>query len=128
MPFKRHNPKGVTLLGRYSHAIELAPGQRILYVSGQVGVDSKGKVAAGIEKQCDLVWKNIGAVLRSAGMGYSDIVKINSYLTDSRFIAANRSVRDKYVHDPFPAATLVIVTGLASPDLLVEIEVVAARA
>jgi enamine deaminase RidA (YjgF/YER057c/UK114 family) len=127
MAFKRHNPRGVSLLGRYSHAVELPPGQRMVYVSGQVGVDSKGKVAAGIEKQCDLVWKNIGAVLRAAGMGYSDIVKINGYVTDARFLGAYRSVRDKYVHDPLPAATLAIVTGLANPDLLVEIEVIAAR-
>lgn len=127
MAFKRHNPKGVTLAGRYSHAVELPPGQRALYVSGQVGVDSKGKVGAGIEKQCDIVWKNIGAILRSAGMGYSDIVKINAYLTDSRFIGTYRSMRDKYVHDPMPASTLVVVTGLASPDMLVEVEVVASR-
>jgi enamine deaminase RidA (YjgF/YER057c/UK114 family) len=128
MAVKRHNPKGVSLMGRYSHAVELPPGQRTVYVSGQVGVDSKGKIAAGIEKQCDLVWKNVGAVLRSAGMGYADIVKINGYLTDARFIGAYRSVRDKYVHDPMPASTLAIVTGLASPDMLVEVEVVASRA
>lgn len=127
MSFKRHNPKGVSLMGRYSHAVELQPGQRLLYVSGQVGVDSKGKIAAGIEKQCDLVWKNVGAVLRSAGMGYGDIVKVNAYLTDARFIGAYRSVRDKYVHDPMPASTLALVAGLASPDMLVEVEVVASR-
>ena len=127
MSFKRHNPKGVALMGRYSHAVELPPGQRLLYVSGQVGVDSKGKIAAGIEKQCDLVWKNIGAILRSAGMGYGDIVKINGYLTDARYIGAYRSVRDKYVHDPMPASTLALVAGLASPDMLVEVEVVASR-
>ncbi|HEX2888864.1 RidA family protein [Vineibacter terrae] len=127
MALKRHNPKGVALMGRYSHAVELSPGQRVIYASGQVGVDSKGKIAAGIEKQCDLVWKNIGAILRSAGMTYGDIVKINGYLTDARFIGAYRSVRDKYVHDPMPASTLVLVSGLASPDMLVEVEVVAAR-
>jgi enamine deaminase RidA (YjgF/YER057c/UK114 family) len=128
MAVKRHNPKGVTLSGRYSHAVEIPPAQRTLYVSGQVGVDSKGKIGAGIEKQCDIVWKNIGAVLRSAGMGYSDIVKVSAYLTDARFIGAYRSVRDKYVHDPMPASTLVVVSGLASPDMLVEVEVVASRA
>ncbi|TWT13983.1 RidA family protein [Reyranella sp. CPCC 100927] len=127
MSIKRHNPKGVALMGRYSHAVELPPGQRLLYVSGQVGVDSKGKIAAGIEKQCDLVWKNIGAILRSAGMGYGDIVKINGYLTDARYIGAYRSVRDKYVHDPMPASTLALVAGLASPDMLVEVEVVASK-
>jgi enamine deaminase RidA (YjgF/YER057c/UK114 family) len=55
MPVTRHNPKTVPLAGKYTHGIELPPGQRILYVSGQVGTDAKGKVATGIEKQCDAV-------------------------------------------------------------------------
>ncbi len=127
MPVTRHNPKTVPLSGKYTHGVELPPGQRVLYVSGQVGTDAKGKVASGIEKQCDNVWKNIGAVLKSAGMGYADIVKANVYLTDSRYIGAYRAMRDKYIHDPFPASTLVIVSGLASPDMLVEVEVIAAK-
>ncbi|QQS13582.1 MAG: RidA family protein [Rhodospirillales bacterium] len=128
MTFKRHNPKGVALAGKYSHAVELPPGCRLLYVSGQVGVDSKGKIAAGIEKQCDMVWKNIGAILRNAGMSYADIIKVNAYLTDGRFIGTYRSMRDKYVHDPYPASTLVLVSGLAAPEMLVEVEIVAAKA
>ena len=69
----------------------------------------------------------IGAVLKSAGMGYADIVKATVYLTDARYIGAYRAMRDKYIHDPFPASTLVIVSGLASPDMMVEVEVIAAR-
>jgi 2-iminobutanoate/2-iminopropanoate deaminase len=126
MPAKLHNPPNVSLAGNYSHGAELAPGSRVLYVSGQVGVDSKGKTLAGIEKQCDQVWKNIGAVLKSAGMTYKNIVKMNTYLTDSRFIPASRESRNKVLTAPWPASTLVIVTALASPDMLVEIEVIAA--
>lgn len=126
MPAKLHNPPNVSLGGNYSHGAELAPGSRVLYVSGQVGVDSKSKVMTGIDKQCDQVWKNIAAVLKSAGMTYKNIVKVNAYLTDSRFIPAYRESRNKVMTAPWPASTLVIVTGLASPDMLVEIEVVAA--
>lgn len=127
MPVTRHNPKTVPLAGKYTHGIELPPGQRVLYVSGQVGTDAKGKVAAGIEKQCDNVFKNIGTVLKSAGMNYADIIKVTVFLTDPRFIGPFRAVRDQYIHDPFPASTLLIVSGLASPDMMVEVEVIAAR-
>jgi enamine deaminase RidA (YjgF/YER057c/UK114 family) len=126
MAAKFHNPPTVSLAGNYSLGAEIAGGKRLLFVSGQVGVDGKGRVLAGIDRQCAQVWKNIAAVLKSAGMGYGDIVKMNAYLTDSRFIPAYRTARDKVLKAPFPASTLVIVGGLASPDMLVEIEVVAA--
>ncbi|MEI7876231.1 MAG: Rid family hydrolase, partial [Alphaproteobacteria bacterium] len=90
-------------------------------------LDGAGKLADGIEAQCDQVWKNIGEVLKAADMGYGDIVKITSFLTDSRFIAANRASRDKVIKDPYPASTLLIIQGLADPAMLVEIEVVAAK-
>ena len=127
MALKRHNPKTVPLAGKYSHGVEVPHNARTLFVSGQVGTDAKGKLAGGIEKQCDNVWKNIGAVLKSAGMGYADIVKVTAFLTDPRYIGAYRAMRDKYVHDPLPASTLLLISGLAAPDMLVEIEVVAAR-
>ena len=62
-------------------------------------------------------------------MGYSDIVKITTFLTDSRFIVPYRAVRDQFFPTPpYPASTLLIVAGLADPAMLVEIEVVAAKA
>ena len=127
MTIKMHNPTSVSHVGNYSLGAELATGMRVFYVSGQVGVDAKGKLQNGIEKQCDQVWKNIANVLKSAGMGLKDIAKINAYLTDSRFIPAYREARNKIMSAPWPASTLVIVSGLAEPDMLVEIEVVAAK-
>jgi 2-iminobutanoate/2-iminopropanoate deaminase len=127
MTIKHHNPKSVTLAGKYSLGAEVAGGARLVYVSGQVGLDSKGKLGVGIEKQVELAWKNIGQVLKSAGMGYKDIVKINGYITDSRYLAAYREGRGKFIDAPYPASTLVVVSGLADPGMLVEIEVVAAK-
>ena len=92
MANKFHNPKSVALAGKYSLGCEIAPGARVLFVAGQVGLDGSGKLADGIEAQCDQVWKNIGEVLKAADMGYGDIVKITSFLTDSRFIAAEPGV------------------------------------
>ena len=95
MTIKFHNPKSVSVAGKYSLGVEVPPEARVLHVSGQVGVDSAGKLQDGIEAQSDQVWKNIGEVLKAAGMDFRDIVKLTVFLTDSRFIPAFREVRGK---------------------------------
>ena len=127
MANKFHNPKSVTLAGKYALGCEVPAGTRLMFVSGQVGLDSSGTLAQGIEAQCEQVWKNIGEVLKSAGMDYADIVKMTTFLTDSRFVVPNRTVRDQFITAPYPASTLLIVQGLADPAMLIEIEVVAAK-
>ncbi len=127
MTAKFHNPKSVALAGKYSLGVEVPPEARLLFLSGQVGYDGKGKLPPGIEKQCENTWKNIGQVLKSAGMGYGNIVKLTGFITDARFMAAFREVRGKFLKEPFPASTLVIVSGLADPGMFVEIEAVAAK-
>ena len=127
MAIKFHNPKSVTLAGKYSHGAEIPEGARVVFVSGQVGMDSRGKLQPTFEKQALQAWKNIGQVLKAAGMGYKDIVKITSFITDGRYLMANRAARDQFITEPYPAATLLIVQGLADPAMLVEIEVVAAK-
>jgi 2-iminobutanoate/2-iminopropanoate deaminase len=128
MAIKFHNPKTVSAAGKYSLGAEVPQGARLFYVSGQVGVDSRGKLQVGIEKQVEQVFKNIGQVLKSAGMGMGDIVKVTTFLTDSRYIVPFRTVRDRFfTAPPYTASTLLIVAGLADPGMLVEIEVVAAK-
>jgi 2-iminobutanoate/2-iminopropanoate deaminase len=128
MANKFHNPSTVALAGKYSLGGEVPAGSRVLYVSGQVGLDSKGKLGATVEKQCELAWKNIGQVLKAGGMTYRDIVKINAYVTDPRYMPTYREARARCLPDaPFPASTLVIVSGLAEPDMKVEVEVIAAK-
>jgi 2-iminobutanoate/2-iminopropanoate deaminase len=128
MAIKFHNPPTVSLAGKYSLGAEVPAGARLLSVSGQVGVNSKGKLQDGIDKQCEQVWKNIGQVLKAGGMTYKDIVKMTTFLTDSRFIPASRVARDKVLPaPPYPSSTLLIVAGLADPAMLVEIEVLAAK-
>jgi 2-iminobutanoate/2-iminopropanoate deaminase len=128
MAIKFHNPPTVSLAGKYSLGAEVPAGARLLSVSGQVGVNSKGKLQDGNDKQCEQVWKNIGQVLKAGGMTYKDIVKMTTFLTDSRFIPASRVARDKVLPaPPYPSSTLLIVAGLADPAMLVEIEVLAAK-
>ena len=66
--------------------------------------------------------------LKAGGMTYRDIVKINAYVTDPRYMPAYREARARCLPDaPFPASTLVIVSGLAEPDMKVEVEVITAK-
>lgn len=123
-----HNPSGIAApAGRYSHGIEVPPNARWLFASGQVGVDRNGKAGATIDKQCQMAWKNVVAVLKSAKMTTADIVRVNVFLTDARHVAAYRAARDEVIGPVPPASTLQIVAALADPLYMVEIEIVAAK-
>jgi enamine deaminase RidA (YjgF/YER057c/UK114 family) len=61
-------------------------------------------------------------------MGFEDLVKINVLLTDARFVPASREARDRALGSAMPpTSTLSVVTALASPDFLIEIEAIAAK-
>ena len=124
------NPKAVAPpFGKYSHGIEVPAGARWLYVSGQPGAMPDGTMAKGIEAQCQWAWKNVLAILKDAGMGIGDVVKITVLLTNGDDVAAYRTARDAVIGDARPpAATLAVIPRLASPEWLVEIEAVAAKA
>jgi 2-iminobutanoate/2-iminopropanoate deaminase len=124
---KRHNPGAVAPpLARYSHAIEVPAGARWLHLSGQVGVRPDGTLAEGPQAQIEQTWANILALLQAAGMSVHDLVKVTVFLTDPAHIQLQREVRQRVLTGVTPASTLLIVAGLAQPDLLVEIEAVAA--
>jgi len=126
---KFHNPTDVAApASRYSHGAEVGPAVRWLHISGQVGVDPSGKILDGIEAQTKRVFENIEAVLRSANMGFDDVVKINAFLLTRDHVPVLRRVRDGYFKNTVPASTLFTVAELAHPDWLVEIEAVAAKA
>jgi len=125
---ERHDPPTVCPpFSNYTNGIEVPAGARWLVVSGQVGSDVSGRPAEGFEAQCRQVFANIGAVLASAGMGLEDIVKVGVFLTRAADVPIYRRVRDEIL-PARTASSLVIVAGLVSPDLLVEIEAYAAKA
>ena len=126
MTLKIHNPQ--TPLANYSHGIEVPPNARWLHISGQVAVDKDGNTPEGFEKQVELVFANLRAVLETAGMTPRDLVKVNVYLLRPEDIPALRTARDAFQGDARPASTLVIVSRLVRPEWLVEIEAVAAQA
>ena len=123
----RHNPATVAPpFSAYSHAVEVGSGARWLHVSGQVGVQPDGNVPDEPGAQMEQAWRNALAVVNAAGMGLEDVVKVTAYLTRPEDVGLFREVRDTLLDGAQPASTLVIVAGLAHPDWLVEIEVIAA--
>jgi enamine deaminase RidA (YjgF/YER057c/UK114 family) len=114
-------------LANYSHAVEVPPHARWLYVSGQLGVAPDGSLPGSCAEQAEACFANLLAILAEAGMAAGDLVRLSTYLTDPADRAAYMAVRDRHVASPPPASTLVVVRALARPEFKVEIEAVAAR-
>ena len=116
-------------LGAYSHTARVPGGSEWLVVAGQVGIDAAGTLASGPRDQAAQAFRNVLECLAVHGMGGGDIVKLTVFLTDGRFIEDYRAARREVIGDDHrPPSTLLIVQGLATPDILVEIEAFAARA
>ena len=114
-------------VANYTHGVEVSAGSRWLVVSGQVGVTPDGKVAEGFEAQARAAMNNLTAILKDAGMDWRDVVKVTAFILDRADLAALRKVRGEVQGGAKPASTLLIVAGLAAPEFLVEIELVAAK-
>ncbi|GLZ37111.1 RidA family protein [Actinokineospora sp. NBRC 105648] len=117
-------------IGKYSPgvAVDVGPGSRLVFVSGQVATDDTGAVlhpgdAGG---QAEVVFTRIAEVLAEAGATPADLVSVVVYLTDVvRDFGAVSTVRNRVLGDPAPASTLVEVARLAESGCLVEISGIA---
>jgi 2-iminobutanoate/2-iminopropanoate deaminase len=112
----------------YSHGVEIGPGSRVVFCSGQLGIGRDGSVPDGVEAQARLCFRAIAAILGEAGMSLADIVRVNAFVTAAEYLSGYMKVRDEFVGNPPPASTLMIVQGFARPEFKVEIEAIAARA
>ena len=126
MDLIRHNPASVSPpQGGYSLGLELRPGARLLFISGQIPERLDGSVPTTFDDQCRTVWDNILSVLASAGMSVNHLVKITTYLTDRGQADSNGRIRREVLGEHRPALTVIVAQTLASPWLL-EIEAIAA--
>jgi 2-iminobutanoate/2-iminopropanoate deaminase len=110
----------------YSQAVAIDPGARYLFVAGQVGATVSGEIPAEPARQHQLAWENVLAILAAAGMDHRNIVDAHVYITDRSHIGLYRQTRDRMLKGHRPAATLLVVSGLADPALVMEVSVVAA--
>jgi enamine deaminase RidA (YjgF/YER057c/UK114 family) len=111
---------------RYSHGVEVPASKRLVLCSGQLGIGANDDVPEDAGAQAELCFRNIAAILGEAGLGLTDIVRINAYVTDRAHLRAYMDARDRLFADPAPASTLMIVSGFARPEFKVEVEVIAA--
>ena len=115
----------------YSHVAAIAPGSRLVWTAGQVPLDADGTPAPAGDwaAQTRQALRNVGAALAAAGAAWDDVFKLTFYVVDTSALSTVRAVRDEFVNtDRPPTSSLVQVAGLFRPDILIEIEAVAAVA
>jgi reactive intermediate/imine deaminase len=120
-----HTASSVSTPPGYSHAVQAAG---LIFISGQVAFDAHGSVVGvgDIGEQARQAFCNLGAVLEAAGSSFADVVKLTYFVRDIDAVGAIRGARDEFVDTANPpASTLVEVSRLFVPDLLIEIEAVA---
>jgi enamine deaminase RidA (YjgF/YER057c/UK114 family) len=111
---------------RYSQGI-LNQGGKLLFVAGQTASDKDGNVVGkgDIRAQTEQVFRNLSAVLKAAGGTLDNLVMTTTYITDRSYREGYNEVRQKQYKKTPPTSTLVIVTGLANPDYMIEINGIA---
>lgn len=127
--FKYHTPAHrAAPVANYSHGVEVAPGARWLFASGQIAIDPDDNVPPDLAGQARVCFENVAGVLAEAGMSFADVVRLNTFVSSREGLADYMAIRDEYVASPPPASTLLVVAGFAKPEFKIEIEVIAAKA
>ena len=111
----------------YSQGIKVTGAHTILFIAGQVAYDKHGGVAhkGDFPGQARAVFKNLKAMVEAGGGKISNIVKINTYLTDIRYRADLIPIRQEFFGKRLPASTFITTPSLAHPDWLIEVEAIA---
>ena len=122
------NPQDVhEPVGSYSHQIEIKGNERMLVLSGQVGMRQDGTIPDDPIEQIDVAFENIFRNLRAANMDVKDVIKITYYLVGEFDTAIRREVTLSKLQGHKPCSTLLYVAALASPVYKVEIDAWASR-
>ena len=124
------NPPTLSPPRNYSHVTVITSARQV-QISGQIAMNAAGELVGkgDLAAQTEQVYENLGHALAAAGATLADVFKVVTYVVDITpdKVASIRAARKKFVGDgPYPASTMVGVTGLVHPDLLIEIEAIAA--
>jgi 2-iminobutanoate/2-iminopropanoate deaminase len=113
-------------LARYSHGIAVPTGHRLVITAGQLGIRLDESIPEDCEAQADICFANIAAILAEDGMTMADVVRLSVYVTAREHMQGYRRARDRQFPGTPPTTTLIMVSGLARPEFVVEIEAIAA--
>jgi enamine deaminase RidA (YjgF/YER057c/UK114 family) len=128
------NPDGLAApRGTYSHVARVPSGATLVAIAGQVAIGPDGELVGpgDFDAQCAQVYENVAAALRGAVAGWDNVIQSMTFLTRREDVPRFRAWRERAFADMFPTGvyppnTLLVVSGLASPDLLLEVQVIAA--
>lgn len=127
IPLVQHiNPPTLGTPHGYTHVVTV-DGGRMVYIAGQVPLDKDGKLvgAGNFQAQVEQTFANLKMALAAGGADFSNVVDMTTYVTDMSQVDTYRKVRNQYMSDPLPAASLVEVKGLFRGDVMLEISAVA---
>lgn len=99
----------------------------LLFISGQAGYSDEGKIVeGGFRAQGDRAFSNLQRALKAGGSGLQYVLKVTIFLTDMDNFSGVVELRRKYFSKPYPADSIVEVSGLYTPEAMIEIEAIAA--
>ena len=124
---EKYGAPGVYNPGGYSQGMRVTGAQTFLFTAGQVPYDDSGGVKhrGDFKAQARAVFGAIKALVEAGGGTLDSVVKITTYVTDVRYRADFRVVREEFFGATGPASTMVEVRSLAHPDYLIEVEAIA---
>jgi len=125
--WKRKEVRLPDLCEPISHYTDAVRFGNLLFISGMVGVDAQGRVIGrgDVVAQARATFSNIERVLEAEGASFADVLKVTVYLRNVEDRARINPVRAEFFGDARPASTLVEVSKLVAPELLIEVEAVA---
>ena len=121
------NPPSMHRNPAFSQGVVIEPGSRLIVVGGQNGVDASGQVvSADLREQTAQALRNVLAVLAEVGASQEDVAKLTIHLVDGSDVQAGFEASREVWGDHPTAVTVLQVARLGRPDVLVEIEALAA--
>ncbi len=124
MPRELINPPELHPAPGFSH-VAVATGGRQVFVAGQVALDTGFGLVGGddLGEQTKAAMRNVGLALEAAGAGWDDVVRRTIYtLQPTEYETITAAIDEVTGGAAHPAQTILGVTGLAVPGLLIEIE------
>ena len=120
MPAEFINPSTIHQPTGYTHVVKSG---NTVFIAGQVAMDKSGQVVGegDIEAQTRQALANLEAAVKAAGGKKEDILSITTYILDRDDLPGLRKAREGFFDNP-PASTLLVISGLARPEFLIEIE------
>ena len=129
---ERINPPGMNVRMQqgkpaYSHVVTVTGPGKLVYVAGQLARDEAGNIVGpgDMRAQLEQTFKNLDACLKAAGASWADVVKTNTFVTDYAAFSQCSDVRMRYFGVASPTSTTIQISGLAQPEAMVEIAMIA---